>query len=130
MAGSFKADMMMEIRGGSDHGGLTGPYSQQQFSETSDTKISSRHNNGTGKQVMSQYNMGGSSSYHQPANNQSEEQDYGNDEFEGDQQYESLEQNSKDQSFRGSAGRRLGKGKRSATTKETKIIQTMKAYLP
>jgi len=31
---------------------------------------------------MSQYNMGGS--YHLPANNQSEEQDYGNDEFEGD----------------------------------------------
>ena len=125
---------MPEMRG-SDNGLLMGPYRQQPLSETSDTKFSSRHtnNNGGGKLVLSQYNIGGgggSGSYHQPANDQSEEQDYANDEFEGDHHYDSLEQHSKDQSFRGSAGRKLGKGKRSATTKETKILQTMKAYLP
>jgi hypothetical protein len=79
LAGSFKADLMPEMRG-SDNGLLMGPYRQQPLSETSDTKFSSRHtnnNNGGGKLVLSQYNIGGggggSGSYHQPANDQSEE---------------------------------------------------------
>jgi len=78
LAGSFKADLMPEMRG-SDNGLLMGPYRQQPLSETSDTKFSSRHtnNNGGGKLVLSQYNLGGggggSGSYHQPANDQSEE---------------------------------------------------------
>lgn len=82
-------DVDDDSRTGSFKGGhemLINPY-KGTMSETNDTKNGA----GTSKQITSQYNLDHlnvAGSYHQfsqgPANNQSADHDYSNEEFEGD----------------------------------------------
>ncbi len=110
------------------------------MSDTNETKLVTNKQGVHSSYNFDHLNIGGSyqpSSSQGPANNQSADHEYANDEFEGDHhngEYHSIEQHSlaKDSNNRGGGNgefRRKG-GKRSATTKDSKIMNTMKAYLP